>query len=119
MRVAPWLPFESLFQHASIVVTNGGFGGINQAFAAGLPMVVAGLTEDKMETTARAEMTGAAVNLKTQTAGSEQVRGALRRIMEEGTFKEKAMELKKAYAQRDTVGLIEKTILGEVEKFYK
>ncbi|OQN97490.1 hypothetical protein B0A48_16643 [Cryoendolithus antarcticus] len=118
VRVATWLPFEDLFKHAAIVVTNGGYGGINQAFAAGLPMVLAGLTEDKIETTARAANTGAAINLKTQTPSVEQVRDALKTVLEKDSYRAAAKELQKTYTEYDTVGIIEKTILELVERFY-
>ncbi|OQO03310.1 hypothetical protein B0A48_11566 [Cryoendolithus antarcticus] len=119
VRVATWLPFEDLFKHAAIVVTNGGYGGINQAFAAGLPMVLADLTEDKIETTARAANTGAAINLKTQTPSVEQVRDALKTVLEVDSYRVKAKQLQKTYAEYDTVGIIEKTVLELADRFYR
>ncbi|KAH0329528.1 UDP-Glycosyltransferase/glycogen phosphorylase, partial [Aureobasidium melanogenum] len=110
VKIAKWIPFEELFKHASLVVSNGGFGGITQAFAAGVPMVVAGVTEDKMETTARAAMTGAAINLQTQTPSVEQVKQAIETMTSETSYQEKALELKQAYASYDTLGIIESAV---------
>lgn len=110
VKVAEWIPFEELFKHASLVVSNGGFGGITQAFAAGVPMVLAGVTEDKMETTARAAMTGAAINLQTQTPSVEQVKHAIETMTAKADYKEKALELKQAYASYDTLGIIESAL---------
>ncbi|KAH0370219.1 UDP-Glycosyltransferase/glycogen phosphorylase, partial [Aureobasidium melanogenum] len=110
VRVARWISFKELFKHASLVVSNGGFGGITQAFAAGVPMVVAGVTEDKMETTARAAMTGAAINLQTQTPSMEQVKQAIETMTSRTDFQEKAFEIKQAYASYDTLGIIENAV---------
>ena len=115
---AEWIPFEELFKYTSIVVSNGGYGGINQAFASGIPMIVAGLTEDKAEISARAEMTGAAINLKCQTPTAEQVHEALERVLKDETYKLKALALKKAYAECDAVGSFVHAIDEMVEKFY-
>jgi len=117
-RWAKWIPFEELFEYTSIVVSNGGFGGVSQAFAAGIPMVISGLTEDKAETGARAEATGAAINLMSQSPGVEQVRGAIQKILSDGKYKERAMELKKAYAEYDAPGSCVQAVNEMAEQFY-
>lgn len=117
-RWAEWIPFEELFKYTSIVVSNGGYGGISQAFSAGIPMILAGLTEDKAETTARGEMTGAAINLKTQTPTVEQLHEALEKVLKDQSYKQKALELKKAYAECDAAGSIVKMVEEMAEKFY-
>ncbi|KAK4541709.1 hypothetical protein LTR36_007418 [Oleoguttula mirabilis] len=117
-RWAEWIPFEELFKHTALVVSNGGYGGISQALAAGIPMILAGLSEDKAETCARGAMTGAAINLKTQTPTVEQVHEALETMLKGGTFKQKALELKKAYAAHDAVGSIVEAVNELANKFY-
>lgn len=118
VRWAEWIHFEELFKYVSVVVTNGGYGGINQAFASGIPMVLAGLTEDKAETTVRGEMTGAAINLRTQRPNQKQVKEALEKLLNEPKYKEKALKLKEAYAACDPVGSVVKEINEQVAKFY-
>lgn len=121
-RWAEWIAFEELFKYieasGGVCITNGGYGGITQSFAAGIPMIVAGLTEDKAETTSRAEGTGAAINLRTQTPTSGQVKEALQKVLGEPMYKQKALELKKAYEDKDAVGSIVKAINEQVESFY-
>ncbi|GAA2515013.1 glycosyltransferase [Winogradskya humida] len=46
-RVAGFIPFHALLPKAAVLVTNGGASGTQQALAAGVPVVVAGATEDK------------------------------------------------------------------------
>ena len=50
------------------MVTNGGYGAVQRALIAGVPLVVAGNTEDKPEVAARVECFGAGVNLRTGNA---------------------------------------------------
>jgi UDP:flavonoid glycosyltransferase YjiC (YdhE family) len=63
---AKFIPFDELFKYADVIVNNGGYGTIQQAFSGGVPMVLAGMSEDKPEACARAAWTGAAINLATQ-----------------------------------------------------
>jgi UDP:flavonoid glycosyltransferase YjiC (YdhE family) len=63
-RVAPFLPYDRLLPRLSVMVTNGGFGGVRQALSHGIPLVVAGATEDKPEVAARVARAGVGVNLR-------------------------------------------------------
>lgn len=118
VRVARWVAFEGLFPHADIVVTSAGYGGITQAFAAGLPLVCAGVTEDKVETSARAEMTGAAINLRTGVPSVEQVREALEKILKDPVYKQKAIELKEDYAKYNAFESVLEAVEEMADKFY-
>lgn len=118
VRWAQWIPFEDIFPHTSLVVSSGGYGGVSQAFANGIPMVLAGTTEDKGHNGLLAEATGAAINLKTQTPTVEQIRNAVLEIQGNLSYKEKAQELKRAYAQCDPVKSVIEAIEEVSEKFY-
>ncbi len=48
-RLASYLPFEWLLPRVDVMVTNGGYGSVNQALGHGIPLVTAGLTEDKAD----------------------------------------------------------------------
>jgi UDP:flavonoid glycosyltransferase YjiC (YdhE family) len=52
-RVERFVPFAALMPHVAALVTNGGYGGLHFALAHGLPLVVAGATEEKPELAAR------------------------------------------------------------------
>ncbi|MFA4895080.1 glycosyltransferase [Microbacterium sp.] len=58
VRVADYLPYDRLLPLVDVMVTNGGYGGVQQALAHGVPIVVAGQTEDKVEVSARVGWTG-------------------------------------------------------------
>jgi UDP:flavonoid glycosyltransferase YjiC (YdhE family) len=66
-HAAEFIPFDALLPKASVLITNGGFGGTQQAIAAGVPVIVAGLTEDKPAVAARVAYHGLGINLHTGT----------------------------------------------------
>lgn len=100
VRVATFLPYDRLLPRTSAMVTNGGFGGVQQALAAGVPLVVAGSTEDKPEVAARVSWSGAGINLRTGTPSPGRVRRAVQRVLAEPGYRAAAEAL-----QSEIVGL--------------
>ena len=45
-RVASFIPFDRVLPKADVLVTNGGYGAVNHAFSLGVPIVVAGETDN-------------------------------------------------------------------------
>lgn len=105
-RVAEFLPYEALLPKVDVMVTNGGFGGVQQALAAGVPLVIAGDGEDKPEIAARVAWSGAGVNLKTGDPSAEQIRDAVRRVRAEPAFAARAQALAAEYAAHDAVATL-------------
>ena len=64
LRLVRFIPFTAVLPHTDVMVTNGGFGGVQLALANGVPLVTAGKTEDKMEVNARVAWSGAGVSLR-------------------------------------------------------
>jgi UDP:flavonoid glycosyltransferase YjiC (YdhE family) len=110
-RVAEFIPFDDLLPHTDVLVSNGGYGGVQQALGRGVPMVLAGQTEDKTEVTARAAWTGAAINLATQRPKAEDVRAAVETVLSEPTYRECAAELAAEYARHDALTAIHETVV--------
>jgi MGT family glycosyltransferase len=79
-RVAEFIPYSALLPRTDIVVTNGGFGGVQLALAAGVPLVVAGSTEDKPEVAARVSWAGVGVDLRTGTPTPDAIRRAVHTV---------------------------------------
>lgn len=100
-RVAEFIPFPALLPHADVLVTNGGYGTVQQGFAAGVPMVLAGDTEDKTEITARAAWTGAAVNLATGHPTAAAIRAAVLQVLDDPSYRARARELRGEYVKYD------------------
>jgi MGT family glycosyltransferase len=97
-RVAEYLPYARLLPLVDVMVTNGGYGGVQQALSHGIPLVVAGQTEDKVEVSARVAWSGVGVNLKTNEPTTQQVAGAVRRVLADDSFRRKAQALAGEYA---------------------
>jgi MGT family glycosyltransferase len=94
-QVAPFIPFERLLPYVDVFVTNGGYGGVQLALAHGVPIVAAGRTEDKTEVNARVAYSGVGINLRTQRPSPGQVRGAVRRVLGEPNFRERARSVQR------------------------
>ncbi len=104
--VAEYIPHHELLPKVDVMVTNGGFGAVQRALATGVPLVVAGNTEDKPEVAARTEWAGVGINLRTGTPSAAQVRRAVRDILDNPDYLRRARELESAYARRDGVAEI-------------
>lgn len=104
-RLAPFVPYGALLPLLSAVVTNGGYGGVQQALAHGLPLVVAGGSEEKPEIAARVAWSGAGVDLRTGRPSARAVREAVRRVLAEPGFRARAGALAAEMAGFDAAAL--------------
>ena len=102
-RIAPFLSYAELLPRTAVMVTNGGYGGVQQALAHGVPLVVAGTTEDKPEVAARVAYSGVGINLKTAAPAPEQVQAAVRRLLYDTRYRQRAQALQAEYARYDAV----------------
>jgi MGT family glycosyltransferase len=102
-RVEPFIPYDRLLPKADVMVTNGGYGGVQYALSHGVPLVVAGEGEDKPDIAARVAWSGAGINLKTGRPSPAKVRGAVRRALNEPSFRGRARALQGKMASYDAV----------------
>jgi UDP:flavonoid glycosyltransferase YjiC (YdhE family) len=100
-RVAQYLPFEWLLPKVDVLVTNGGYGSVNQALSFGIPIVAAGLTEDKADVNARVAWSGAGLNLKTNNPAPEAIRTAVRTALDTPNCRQNAQRLAAEFATYD------------------
>ena len=89
-RAAQFLPYDAVFPRLDAMVTNGGYGGVHYALAHGVPLVVAGGTEDKPEVAARVAWSGTGINLRTGRPTPRAVRRAVRRVLDTSEFRHAA-----------------------------
>jgi MGT family glycosyltransferase len=101
-RVAEFLPFKWLLPRVDLVVTNGGYGTVNMALKAGIPLVVAGLAADKTEIAARIAWSGVGINLATDNPDAGSIKAAVRRIFTEPAFRARATRFAAEFAEYDT-----------------
>jgi MGT family glycosyltransferase len=105
--VADFIPFDHLLPHVDVLVTNGGYGGIQQALSHGVPLVLAGESEDKIEVNARVAHSGAAINLRTGRPGTAAVRSAVHAALVEPQYRESARVLQLDYAKHDAFAAVD------------
>jgi MGT family glycosyltransferase len=80
-RVERFVPFAALMPHVAAVITNGGYGGLHFALAHGVPLVVAGDSEEKPELVARVNWSGVGVGMRTRSPAPAELREAVRRVL--------------------------------------
>jgi UDP:flavonoid glycosyltransferase YjiC (YdhE family) len=101
-RVSSFLPFEWLLPRVDVLVTNGGYGSVNQAMSFGIPLVTAGLTEDKADVNARVAWSGVGVNLATNEPTKEALREAVRTVLDRPVHRQRAAQMAAEFARINT-----------------
>lgn len=87
VRIEPFIPHAHLLPHVDVMVTNGGYNGVQMALANGVPLVVAGQTEEKPEIAARVEWARVGINLKTGTPTPAQIKTAVKTLLTDSSYR--------------------------------
>jgi rhamnosyltransferase subunit B len=93
MMTVNYAPFSSLLKHASVFIHHGGIGTLSQGFAAGVPQLIMAMAHDQPDNADRLERLGAGTGLSVKQFTTERVTRELRRLLEENSFREAAMNL--------------------------
>ena len=112
VRAAEYLPYDRLLPITDVLVTNGGYGGVQQALGQRIPLVVAGQTEDKVEVSARVGWSGVGVNLRTNRPGPVQVRDAVERVLDDPSYRLAAERLADEMAKADGLAGLDAVLAG-------
>jgi UDP:flavonoid glycosyltransferase YjiC (YdhE family) len=89
-RLASYLPFDWVLPKVDVFVTNGGYGSVNQAMSFGIPLVTAGLTEDKADVNARVAWSGVGIDLATNQPTPQALREAVRTVLDKPNYRSRA-----------------------------
>ncbi|HEU4976629.1 MAG TPA: nucleotide disphospho-sugar-binding domain-containing protein [Baekduia sp.] len=92
-RIERYVPFGALMPHVAVYVTNGGYGGLHFALSHGVPLVVAGATEEKPELVARTTWSGAGIGLRRQRVPARRVGPAVRRVLDDPRYRRRAQAI--------------------------
>ncbi|GAA1054309.1 nucleotide disphospho-sugar-binding domain-containing protein [Dietzia natronolimnaea] len=106
-RIAEYLDYEELLPRTSIMVTNGGFGGVMTALRHGVPLVVAPGGEDKPEVAARVGHFRVGINLRTRRPSPQDLRDAVDAVLSDTTFADSASAMRDAIATYDPFAVID------------
>lgn len=94
VELAELVPYADLLPHTDAMVTNGGWGGVQQALTQGVPVVVAGASEEKPEVAARVAWSGAGLDLHTGRPSERRIRAAVRHVLRRPRHREAAARLR-------------------------
>ena len=97
----PFLNFAKIFPYTDVLVALGGYGTVTQALSCGVPMVLAGSSQDKPEIAARVAWTGSGVRLDTDTPGVAQLREAVKQVLSNPAYRANAKKLALEFAAFD------------------
>jgi UDP:flavonoid glycosyltransferase YjiC (YdhE family) len=112
-RLAQYLPFEWMLPKTDVLVTNGGYGSVNQALSFGIPLVTAGITEDKADVNARVAWSGVGIDLATNAPEPEALRQAVRDVLDKPNYRSCAARMANEYSGIDTRSEVLR-IIGEL-----
>ena len=101
-RLAQYLPFEWILPKVDVFVTNGGYGSVNQAMSFGIPLVTAGLTEDKADVNARVAWSGVGIDLATNEPTPQALREAVRTVLDRSAYRRRASLMADEFGGIDT-----------------
>jgi MGT family glycosyltransferase len=116
VRVEPFLPHAHLLPHVEVMVTNGGYGGVQMALANGVPLVVAGATEEKPEVAAHVAHAGVGINLRTLNPTPRQLRRAIDEVLSKPAFRRRALELQRQYRSHNGPQTAARLIAGLLDQ---
>jgi MGT family glycosyltransferase len=80
-HVAGYVPYRALLPYVDVMITNGGYGGVQQALRHGIPLIIAGRGTDKTEVAARMDFIGAGIDLKTDRPTATAIAEAVQTIL--------------------------------------
>ena len=89
-RVVDLARFDLELATTAIAITNGGWGGVLEMLAAGVPLIVAGGDLDKPEIAARVGWSGAGIDLRTGRPTAAAVGKAVDRLLADPRYRERA-----------------------------
>jgi UDP:flavonoid glycosyltransferase YjiC (YdhE family) len=98
-RVESFVSFMHLLPKVDVMVTNGGFGAVQQCLSFGVPLVICGESEDKAFTAVRLGWSGAGINLKTGRPTVDQLHTAVHAVLANKSYQEQAQRIQKNIAQ--------------------
>lgn len=90
VRVADVLPYDELLPRCDLMVSNGGYGGVNHALRYAVPLVVVGASEDKRDVAARVTWSGVGAGMARRTISPEKARRVVEQVLRDPSYRQRA-----------------------------
>jgi MGT family glycosyltransferase len=111
-HITSYLPYAQIMPEIDLLITNGGYGTVNMAIFHGIPIISAGLSEDKEEVSAHVQWSGAGIDLRTNQATPEAIQHAVDEIFTQPAYRERALLLSLEFTRHD----VEAELLSLIEE---
>jgi MGT family glycosyltransferase len=96
--VRPYVPQLKLLGHVDAVVCHGGHNTTCEALAHGLPLVIAPIKDDQPIVADQVVAAGAGLRVKFGRVGPDELRAAVRRVLDEPSFRAAAERVRASFA---------------------
>ncbi|KAI9732803.1 MAG: hypothetical protein M1834_003741 [Cirrosporium novae-zelandiae] len=100
--VANYIHHFYLLPHVDLMITNGGYNGVLSALSYGIPLICAGRSEDKADVSARVAWSGVGIDLRTDNPTDDMIKGAVEKILMDGSYNENAERIKQSFKSHDS-----------------
>jgi MGT family glycosyltransferase len=91
-------PHREVLEHAAVAITHCGHGTTMKALAHGVPLVCVPMGRDQLDVAARVVARGAGVRVRAK-ASPAKLAAAVRRVLDDPTYREGAQRLQRAIAE--------------------
>jgi len=115
VRLERFVPHDQLLPLVDVMVTNGGYGGVQQALAHGVPLVIAGDSEDKPEVAARVSWSGVGIDLGTGKPSRATIARHVHHVLIDPSYRKRARALAAEIAATRPLDTITAGLLGLIE----
>jgi len=104
--VESWVPQAAVMPHATAMLCHGGSGSTRMALAAGIPLVIVPGFADQPRNARRVAETGAGIALPDWPDGLAGIRDAVRRVLDEPSYRRAAARIADDVATLPAVGRV-------------
>ncbi|MER7045024.1 glycosyltransferase [Streptomyces jumonjinensis] len=101
VRLERFVPYCHLLPQVDVMVTNGGYNGVNAALAQGVPLVVAPGSEENPDVAARVGWAGVGVVLGRRAVSESSLRDAVTTVLHDERYRRRARALSREYQSCD------------------
>ncbi|EFQ35508.1 uncharacterized protein GLRG_10652 [Colletotrichum graminicola M1.001] len=106
-RVLDYMPYDTILEYTDVFISNGGYGALTHAVRNGVPVVLAGESQEKSEVAMRAVYAGLGVSLATQRPTAEQIRKGTDEVLRDTKYRKAVMRLKGEDDSMDALATVE------------
>ncbi|ORY68187.1 uncharacterized protein BCR38DRAFT_481673 [Pseudomassariella vexata] len=114
-RIADYLSYDAVLEHADVWAHNAGFGAVNHGIAHGVPMVVAGEGMDKTENSRRVAWSGIGVDLGSAKPSIDDVRRGIESVLQDERYSLRVEVLKKQSQEINCFDVVDEELLKFIE----